>query len=265
MTLRKCRARAGHGGRYHPSVFRVLNFLLRFEYAGIVIFLTLCGLGLPIPEEAVVVLSGVLSYRGTLEWYYALPACLIGALLGDSVMYFIGRHFGHEWLTRHKNFARFVDPDREEQVEKLVLRHGFKVMLLTRFMFGVRGPVYYAAGAARVPYLKFLLWDLISASLVIGAFFGLAYRYGEQIEKLVRDAEITFTIIVIVALTVLGVVVYRSQKRRVGKAFEEMAAEDQQGSGDLEEQTGADLSAVIPPPSSNGTHRDEAGVRQRAE
>lgn len=232
------------------SALRVLNFLLRFEYAGIIAFLTLCGLGLPIPEEAVVVLSGVLSYQGTLEWYYALPSCLIGALLGDSVMYFIGRHFGHEWLTKHKNFARFVDPQREEQVEKLVLRHGFKVMLLTRFMFGVRGPVYYAAGAAKVPYLKFLLWDLVGASLVISVFFGLSYRYGRQIEKLATDFEITFTIIVLAALIVTGVLVYRGQKRRVGKAFDEMAAEDQQEA--KTEEVGADLAVSIPPPSENG-------------
>ncbi|QDU91383.1 Inner membrane protein YohD [Pirellulimonas nuda] len=236
----------------------MLNFLLRFEYAGIIAFLTLCGLGLPIPEEAVVVLSGVLSYQETLDWYYALPSCLIGALLGDSVMYFIGRHFGHEWLTKHKNFARFIDPDREEQVEKLVLKHGFKVMLLTRFMFGVRGPVYYAAGAAKVPYLKFLLWDLVGASLVISVFFGLAFRYGRQIEKLASDFEITFTIIVLAALVVTGVMVYRSQKRRVGKAFDEMAAEDQQAEAPSE--PGADLSASIPSPSTNGAPHDTASA-----
>ena len=54
------------------------------SYLGIVIFLTLTGIGLPIPEEVAIVAAGVASKAGALAWYKALAACLVGALLGDK-------------------------------------------------------------------------------------------------------------------------------------------------------------------------------------
>ncbi|MEN0109568.1 MAG: DedA family protein [Planctomycetota bacterium] len=203
------------------------EFLLNYGYLGIVAFLALCGVGLPIPEEGPIVLAGVLSSQGTLEPWFAFCACLGGALLGDSVMYAIGRHLGHGWLTRHKSVARFIDADKEEKFEHAVRRHGFKVLLLTRFLVGVRGPVYYAAGAAKVPYLRFLAWDTIGATIVVGAVFGLAYRFGEPIARMVHNAEEALTVLVLLALAGVGLVaVYKKQTRRMAAALEDIAEHD---------------------------------------
>ena len=173
--------------------------LLNGSYFGIILFLVLTGCGLPIPEEVPIILAGVLSSQGKMEVELAYAACLFGALLGDSVMYAIGYHFGHGLLAEHPKLGKFVGADREEQFENAILRHGFKVMLLSRFMVGVRGPVYLAAGTVRMSYRKFVFWDLICATLVVSTFFGLSYFYGEHITQLVRDAEVTFTLIVFLA------------------------------------------------------------------
>ena len=55
------------------------------SYLGFVIFLTLTGIGLPIPEEVAIVAAGVASKAGALAWYKALAACLVGALLGEPL------------------------------------------------------------------------------------------------------------------------------------------------------------------------------------
>ena len=68
----------------------MIEWFERGSYLGIVFFLTLTGIGLPIPEEVPIVAAGIASRTGALHWYYALPACLVGALLGDSLMYSIG-------------------------------------------------------------------------------------------------------------------------------------------------------------------------------
>jgi membrane protein DedA with SNARE-associated domain len=52
-------------------------------YVGIALILILGGLGLPIPEEAPIILAAVLSRNGTLTWPLALASCLTGVLLGD--------------------------------------------------------------------------------------------------------------------------------------------------------------------------------------
>lgn len=205
----------------------MLEFLVTdFRYLGIIAFLMLCGCGIPIPEEIPLVAAGVLSSNDKLDPWLAFGACLIGAVLGDSVMYAIGRRFGHAWLTRHPSLSRFVDAEKEVKFEHAVRRHGFKVLLLTRFLVGVRGPVYYAAGAAKVPYLRFLMWDLISATIVVGVVFGLGYRFGEGIAKLVHEAELALTVLVLGLAAIGLLVLYKQQTKRMAAALEDIAQTD---------------------------------------
>lgn len=215
------------------------------NYLGFIVFLALCGLGLPIPEEAPLVLAGVLSSNGGLDHpTWAFGACLLGALLGDSIMYFIGRRLGHGYLMKHPSFARFIDPEREEKFEHIVTRHGFKLLLVTRFLVGVRGPVYFAAGAARVPYWRFLLWDGVAATMVVSVVFGLGYYYGEQIEKWVRVAELGATLLVLAVVAIVGVVIYRNVQGRMRAALDHLADEVEAEEA-AEEQAAATVSTKV--------------------
>lgn len=208
-------------------------------YLGIIVFLVLTGCGLPIPEEVPIILAGVFSSQGQLVPEWAFLACLLGALLGDSVMYAIGYHFGHGLLAQHPRYGKFVGAQREEYFEQAIQRHSFKVMLLARFMVGVRGPVYLAAGVVRMPFRRFLLCDLVCATLVVGMFFSLSHFYGREIYGLVRRAEWSLTLVV---LLVLGVVflwwMRRRRQRLLDAAIEAraLAEEKEQASKDFEEQ-----------------------------
>lgn len=228
-------------------------------YLGIVLFLAMCGCGIPIPEEVPLVFAGVLSSQGALEPWLAFGSCLLGALLGDSIMYAIGRRFGHTWLTQHPSVSRFIDADKEEEFEHVVQRHGFKVLVLTRFLVGVRGPVYYAAGAAKVPYLRFLMWDFIGATMVVSIVFGLAYRFGDGIAKIVREAEEVATVVVILGLMSVGAyALYKKQTSRVAAALDDITEQDREEVAREEagEKTGekASLEADDRPTPSRGTN-----------
>lgn len=185
------------------------------SYFGIFLFLVLTGCGLPIPEEVPIVFAGVLSAQGELMVEWAFAACLLGAILGDSAMYAIGYHFGHGLLSSHPKIGKFLGAEREEYFEQAILRHGFKVMLLSRFMVGVRGPVYLAAGVVRIPYRKFLLWDAICATLVVSTFFGLSYVFGREIGTYIRDAERALTLLVVA--TLLIAILWWLRRRRRAK------------------------------------------------
>ena len=69
------------------------------------------------PEEVPIIAAGVASRAQALHWYYALPACLVGALLGDSLMYAIGYFFGEKVLKEHPVWAGFLTPERERKIE----------------------------------------------------------------------------------------------------------------------------------------------------
>jgi len=195
----------------------MLDWIEQTSYLGIVLFLTLTGIGLPVPEEVPIVAAGVASKGGLLKWYYALPACMVGALLGDSLMYAIGRFFGARILKEHPWWSGFLTPEREKTIEDLLKKHGIKAFFVARFLVGLRSPFYLTAGILRVKYRWFLLADFICATVVIGGFFGLAYLFGDRITGLIQSAEKGLTVIVILAaLAALAVVAFFSfRKRRI--------------------------------------------------
>lgn len=193
---------------FHPS-----------SYLGIVVFLVLTGCGMPVPEEVAIVLAGVLSAQGHLLVGPALAACLIGAVLGDSILYAIGYRWGHGLLAYHPRLAKLLGAEREKRFEQAIEQHAFKVMFFARFLVGIRGPVYLATGVVRLPFRIFLLYDLICATLVVGLFFGLAYLFGDEVADWIRDAELTVTLGVLLVLLIAGGILYYRHRATIYRAI----------------------------------------------
>ena len=80
------------------------------NYLSIIVILVLTGCGLPLPEEIPIIAAGVASSSsvGHLDPWPALLSCLIGALLGDSMLYAIGYHFGHNLVKAHPRLAHLL-------------------------------------------------------------------------------------------------------------------------------------------------------------
>jgi membrane protein DedA with SNARE-associated domain len=188
------------------------------SYLGIVVFLVLTGCGLPIPEEVAIVVAGVLSAQGHLQPELALAACLAGAIIGDCLMYAIGYRWGHSLLSVHPRLAKFLRADREARFEQAIERHAFKVMLLSRFLVGIRGPVYLAAGVVRMPFRRFLLFDILCATLVVVFFFLLSYAFGEEVIAWIRHAELTVTVVVLLVVAAVATYLYRRSRRQLTEA-----------------------------------------------
>jgi membrane protein DedA with SNARE-associated domain len=160
------------------------DWLSHLSYIGIMVVLILTGAGLPIPEEVPIIAAGVASANEQMQPGLALAACLVGAVVGDCLMYSIGYHFGRGLLRDRHWFARHMTPEKERQIEKMIARHGWKVFLVARFLVGLRSPVYLTAGILRVPFRRFLAIDALVATAVVSTFFGLSYSYAEHIETL---------------------------------------------------------------------------------
>jgi membrane protein DedA with SNARE-associated domain len=190
------------------------------SYLGFFLFIAATGCGLPIPEEAAVVVAGVLSSQNQLDWRIAFAVCLAGAVVGDSFMYAIGYRWGHGIFTSHPRFAKLFASENEQQFQKAVEAHALKVMLLARFLVGVRAPVYVMTGVVRLPFRRFLIYDIISASLVVGVVFGLSYLFGEQVTDWVKHAEARATIVVLlIVIAVAGLLYYRNREQVMNFVF----------------------------------------------
>lgn len=187
-------------------------FIHQASYLGIVAFLALIGFGLPIPEEVPIILAGLASAAGSLDPWLAFACCVVGALVGDCIMYAIGYHFGHGLAKKHPRFAQLLHAEREATIEEMMRRHGLKVFFVARFMVGLRSPIYLTAGILRISFKRFLLIDSICAALVVGAFFWLSFFFGEPIRKWIFQFDIAVTVAVLVGLAAVGIYFWRRQR-----------------------------------------------------
>jgi len=188
----------------------------RFGYAGIILLLVLGGLGLPVPEEAPIIIAAMLAKKGVLWGPAALAACVVGVLVGDFVVYFLGYYFGEKVLG-FRLTRKFLTRAREAQIKGYFSRHGVKILILGRFAVGFRTAAYLTAGILRLPPLKLLVTDLFAVALSTPLMFALGWIFARQIEVGLREAQHYATAGVVAALLVWLLVRYYRARRRAGQ------------------------------------------------
>lgn len=174
-------------GMLLPMIDDVLNLVAPLgSWSYLVVFLgvmleSAVLLGFIIPGETLVLFGGFLAAHGLLDWR-ALTICVcLGALLGDSIGYELGRRVGQGGLLRVGHWIR-LRPAQLEKAQNLFLRHGGKAVFLGRFMAFMRTAIPFIAGSSGLRYRRFLaynaagdvLWGL--SFVVIGYFSGAAWR-----------------------------------------------------------------------------------------
>jgi membrane protein DedA with SNARE-associated domain len=150
-----------------------------------VIFLSLIlgGFGLPIPEDIPLIVAGVVAANGAVPLSTIAATCYIGVLLADLMIYGVGYKFGPRLLSygTHSPFLPSVTPERVDRVRNGLRRKRFMYIFLGRHLFPLRSVTFLTAGALRIPFLEFLLSDIIAALISVGIMVGLGYVLGETI------------------------------------------------------------------------------------
>ena len=150
------------------------------------IVLLLCGLGLPIPEDIVLAVAGVLGTINHRPWYEVAFLMYLGVLGGDSITFFAGRHVGG-WVLTSKWFQRILSPQKQAKVVDFFDRHGWKGLFIGRFLPGLRAPIFFTAGSMKVSFVKFLFFDGLAALISVPVFVWLGHwlwsRFHDDFEK----------------------------------------------------------------------------------
>jgi membrane protein DedA with SNARE-associated domain len=179
---------------------RLTDYLIgQLGYVGIALILVLGGLGLPIPEEAPIIVAAVLSRNDQLKMPLAFASCLGGVIAGDLVVYFLGFWHGEKVLSLPVT-RRLLTRQREAQIKGYFHRHGFKILVSGRFVPGFRTAAYLTAGILKLPALKLLATDLVAATLTTTLMFGLGYVFAQQIQSGIREVQQWVTVIVAAGL-----------------------------------------------------------------
>ncbi|MDO8539769.1 MAG: DedA family protein [Opitutaceae bacterium] len=182
------------------------------------LLLLLCGVGLPLPEDIVLVVAGMLAQDDGRSWIATAVLMYIGVLAGDSIIFLLGRHYGARllaWEGTHNLFP----PKKQARVQRLFDRHGSYVLLIARFLPGLRAPVFSTAGAMQVGYLKFLTYDgaaaLVSAPVFVWFGHWLWLKFDDDIQNLNAALSRTewYTVWVAAGLLLVALMVWRLRPR----------------------------------------------------
>ncbi len=142
------------------------TYIEHFTYLGLLIVLMLCGLGLPVPEDAVLLTGGFLAHRGLIQYPITLAVSFVGVITGDCSLYFLGRHFG-TGLLRYFGLSHPGSQRSIVRMRKFMDRHGHRAVFYARFLAGLRALVYLSAGSLGVPISRFLMYDLLGAGISV--------------------------------------------------------------------------------------------------
>jgi membrane protein DedA with SNARE-associated domain len=134
-------------------------------------------LGLFVPGESLVIVSGVFAAAGLFELPVLITVVSAGAVIGDSIGYELGRQLGRPWLLRRGGRLGF-HRDRIAAVDVFFARHGGKAVLIGRFIGFLRALAPFVAGSSRMPYLQFLAYNLAGGVLWTIACVLLGYSVG---------------------------------------------------------------------------------------
>jgi membrane protein DedA with SNARE-associated domain len=200
----------------------VESFLESWGYLGVFVGILLTGLGFPMPEELPIVLGGALAggFAGgdfTIYWWIMLPVCIVGVVIGDSFLYWIGRLWGAKLVERPFVKKHLLTSEKLASITENFHKYGIKILLFARLTPGIRAPIFLTAGIVRLPLSRFLLADGIYAVPGVSLLFVLGYQFTNQMIQLVKgDLELVKNIIIlVVVLGLAGYFTYRFLRRPV--------------------------------------------------
>lgn len=159
-----------------------------FSYLLVFTILILCGVGLPVPEDVSLILGGSLVFQGKAGLLLMMLTGYIGIILGDSLMFLLGRRFGSQvGVKKGGLLSRIITPAKRARVEELFKKHGEKVVMIARFLPGVRAPTYFTAGSVGMRYSHFIFFDSVAALASAPIFVFLGYKFGGELELLLQQ------------------------------------------------------------------------------
>jgi membrane protein DedA with SNARE-associated domain len=169
--------------------------------------------GVPIPGETALITAAVLASRGKLSIELVIVLAATGAIVGDNIGYLIGRKGGRWLLERPGRFHR----QRLEVLrtgEPFFERHGSKAVYFGRFVLGLRVWASWLAGATRMHWRSFVLWNAlggISWAVAIGL---IAYFLGNSAGNAIETFGIYGLVAALVAVASALFMHRRTRRRR---------------------------------------------------
>jgi membrane protein DedA with SNARE-associated domain len=197
-----------------PGVLHSLEPALNhLGYLAVVGLVLVEDFGVPVPGETILVLASVYAGTGRLNIVVVGVLAFLGAMLGDNIGFAIG-HFGGRALIERYGRYIFLTPPRVERASGFFERHGGWIIVVARFIEGLRQANGIIAGVSGIRWAKFLVFNAIGAALWVVVWCSIGYFSGSHIDA-IYNAAARYTTYVTIAL---GALLLTYLARRVVRA-----------------------------------------------
>src|SRR2546429_520292 len=188
----------------HNSLQLIEQYMLAYGYWAVFFGVMLENAGLPVPGETILLVGGYFAsaHPDQFNLIRVMATAATGAVIGDNIGFAIGHHFGRNFLLRIGRFF-FLTPKRLEHMENYFARHGNKTILVARFITGLRVFAALLAGASKMPWRIFFIFNVAGAILWSVVITTLGYLFGSSLPLLIKWVGRSGTILLI-SVVVIG-------------------------------------------------------------
>ena len=171
-----------------PGVLHTLEPTLNhYGYLAVAGLVLIEDFGVPVPGETVLILAAVYAGGGRLNIVLVAVLGFAGALLGDNIGFAIG-HFGGRPLVERYGRYVFITPARLDKATWFFQRHGGKIIIVARFIEGLRQANGIIAGISGMHWPRFLVFNAIGAALWVIVWTSVGYFAGSNIDTIYNQA-----------------------------------------------------------------------------
>ena len=191
-----------------------------FVYVGLVFIVfaeTGLAVGFFLPGDSLLVVAGLFAATGKLNVAVLLSSLFVAAVVGDAVGYYTGAKMGPKLFRRQKSLL--FRPSHLQRAHEFYEKYGGKTIIIARFVPVVRTFAPIVAGAAQMPYRKFVVFNVVGGFLWVFSMILAGYYLGTLLRDKLGinlDEHIEWVIIIVIFLSLLPPI-YEYLKSRLEK------------------------------------------------
>ena len=191
-------------------------------YGAIALAVGIESLGIPFPGESTLIAAAL--YAGAthrLDILGVIAAASAGAIVGDSIGFWLGHAFGLRLLMRFGRYVRITER-RIRLGQYLFRRHGGKVVFFGRFVALLRALAAFLAGANRMPWPRFLVFNALGGVVWSSLYGGGAYLLGGRIFRLAAPLGLALGVLAVAGAIAGALFLRRHEEALADRAEREM-------------------------------------------
>jgi membrane protein DedA with SNARE-associated domain len=166
----------------------VAPILDRWGYLAVAGVIGVESFGVPAPGQTIMVVAAIYASAGRLNVVAVGAIAFVAAVLGDNIGYWIGVRGGRKLVHRFGKYI-FITPERLERAERFFARRGNRIVLVARFIDGLRQLNGVIAGITAMPWRTFLIYNAIGAAIWVGWWTTISYLLGTHILEIVAHTH----------------------------------------------------------------------------